>query len=101
MPSARSRHRGAAEVELAVVIQDPLNEIHVLHVDGTPAGFAELDRRKTDNIELVQFGLMPGFIGQGIGRYFLQWTIDTAWSYWPKRFWLHTPSFRHSEDNFV
>ncbi|MBM3995972.1 MAG: GNAT family N-acetyltransferase [Planctomycetes bacterium] len=84
-----------SDADLAAVIQLPLNEVHVLHVDGTPAGFAEIDRRDADDIELVQFGLMPDFIGQGLGRYFLQWTIDKAWSYRPKRFWLHTCTLDH------
>ena len=81
--------------QLAAVIGDPQVEVHVLYVDGKPAGFAELDRRKTDDIELVQFGLMPEFIGQGLGKWFLQWTIDQAWSYQPKRFWLHTCTLDH------
>jgi len=84
-----------SDIDLAVTIQNPLNEVHVLHVEGTPAGFAELDRRIEGEIELVQFGLMPEFIGQGLGRYFLQWTIDKAWSYRPRRFWLHTCTLDH------
>jgi GNAT superfamily N-acetyltransferase len=84
-----------SDPDLAAVVQHPLNEVHVLHVDGTPAGFAELDRRNGDEIELVQFGLMPPYLGQGLGRYFLQWTIDRAWSYGPKRFWLHTCTLDH------
>jgi GNAT superfamily N-acetyltransferase len=84
-----------SDADLSATIQTPLNEVHVLHVDGTPAGFAELDRRNKDDIELVQFGLMPGFLGQGLGRYFLQWTIDKAWSYRPRRFWLHTCTLDH------
>lgn len=83
------------DAELAALVQDPLNEVHVLHVDGTPAGFAELDRRKEGEIELVQFGLMPEFIGQGLGKYFLHWTITKAWSYQPKRLWLHTCNLDH------
>ncbi len=63
-----SRER-LAEVELAAVIQPPLNEVH------------ELDRRNNDEIELVQFGLMVDFMGRGLGKYFLQCTIDSAWSY--------------------
>src|SRR5205085_5112558 len=78
-----------------IIIRDPLDEVHVLHVDGTPAGFAELDRRTNDEIELVHFGLMPGFLGQGLGKFFLQWTIDKAWSYRPRRFWLHTCTLDH------
>ena len=80
---------------LAQIIGDPCDEVHVLHVDGVPAGFAELDRRIENEIELVQFGLMGPYIGQGLGKYFLQWTIDRAWSYRPKRLWLHTCSLDH------
>ena len=82
--------------ELAAVIQDPRNELHVLHVDGSPAGFAELDRRQPDEVELVQFGLMSDFIGQGLGKWFLQWTIDKVWSSDPRRFWLHTCTLDHA-----
>ena len=81
--------------ELAALLNDPRLEVHVLTAEGVPAGFAELDRRIESEIELVQFGLMPEFIGQGLGRYFLRWTIDKAWSYNPNRFWLHTCSNDH------
>ena len=83
------------DTELAILIHDPRMENHVLMVDGVPAGFAELDRRKDDEIELVQFGLIPEFIGQGLGRFFLNWTVQKAWSYQPKRFWLHTCTQDH------
>jgi GNAT superfamily N-acetyltransferase len=84
-----------SDAELAALLNDPHNEVHVLMADGVPAGFAELDRRVEGEIELVQFGLMPEFIGQGLGRYFLRWTIDKAWGYTPRRFWLHTCTKDH------
>jgi len=84
-----------SDAELAALLHDPRLEVHVLTVAGVPAGFAELDRRIEGEIELVQFGLMAEFIGQGLGRYFLQWTIDKAWSYGPRRFWLHTCNKDH------
>jgi GNAT superfamily N-acetyltransferase len=87
--------RKLSDDDLVRVIQDPRNEIHVLHVDGSPAGFAELDRHTANEFELVQFGLMGDFIGQGLGTWFLQWTVDRAWSYQPKRFWLHTCTLDH------
>lgn len=87
--------RKLSDEQLATVIQHPLNELHVLHVAGTPAGFAELDRRQPGEIELVQFGLTRAFIGQGLGKWFLQWTIDQAWSNQPRRFWLHTCTLDH------
>jgi GNAT superfamily N-acetyltransferase len=84
-----------SDAELAALLHDPRLEIHVLMADGVPAGFSELDRRIEGEIELVHFGLMPEFIGQGLGRDFLQWTIDKAWSYNPRRFWLHTDTKDH------
>ena len=84
-----------SDAELAAILGDPRDEVHVLTVEGAPAGFAELDRRIDGEIELVQFGLMPEFIGQGLGRYFLQWAIDRAWGYGPRRFWLHTCTKDH------
>jgi GNAT superfamily N-acetyltransferase len=84
-----------SDAELAALLSDPRLEIHVLMADGVTAGFAELDRRVEGEIELVQFGLLPEFIGRGLGRYFLQWTIDKAWSYRPRRFWLHTCTKDH------
>lgn len=87
--------RKLSDEALAAILDDARNEVHVLHVDGTPAGFAELDRRHLDEIELVQFGLTRPFIGQGLGKWFLQWTIDRAWSYGPRRLWLHTCTLDH------
>jgi GNAT superfamily N-acetyltransferase len=85
-----------SDSELATLLSDPRLEVHALTADGVPAGFAELDRRIEGEIELVQFGLMPEFIGQGLGRYFLHWTIAKAWSYNPRRFWLHTCTKDHA-----
>ncbi len=87
--------RKMSDEALAAILDNPRNELHVLHVDGSPAGFAELDRRHAQEIELVQFGLTHDFIGQGLGKWFLQWTIDKAWGYQPTRFWLHTCTLDH------
>jgi GNAT superfamily N-acetyltransferase len=84
-----------SDAELAAIVHDPKVEIHVLFVDGVPAGFVELDRRVEGEIEITQFGLMPEFIGQGLGKHFLQWAIDKAWSYRPRRLWLHTCTTDH------
>jgi len=90
----RSRRQLSDEV-IAAIIHDSLVEMHVLYVEGVPAGFAELDRRTEGETQLVQFGLLPDFIGHGLGKYFLQWTIDQAWSTQPKRLWLHTCTLDH------
>ena len=89
-----SRNR-LSDAELATLLHDPRLEVHILMAEGVQAGFAELDWRFDGEIELVQFGLMPEFIGQGLGRHFIQWTIDRVWSYGPRRFWLHTCTKDH------
>jgi GNAT superfamily N-acetyltransferase len=70
--AVRRLHAGGGLSASRSYAGDPRNELHVLHVDGKPAGFAELNRRQPDEIELVQFGLMPEFIGQGLGKWFMQ-----------------------------
>lgn len=87
--------KNLTDAELIAIIQDPRVEVHVLMADGVPAGFAELDRRVEGEIELTQFGLMRDFIGQGLGKYFIHWAIDRAWSFKPRRFWLHTDTKDH------
>jgi GNAT superfamily N-acetyltransferase len=87
--------RAMVDEELARIVQDERIEIYVLNVDGEPAGFAEFDRRFPPDIELVYFGLMPDFIGKGLGRYLLTWAIDTAWNHAPERLWVNTNTLDH------
>ncbi len=80
---------------LAAIVQDDAVEVYVLYVAGVPAGFAELDRRDKPKIELAYCGLMPEFIGRGLGNYLLSTTIDIAWTYEPSRLWNHTNTLDH------
>jgi len=81
--------------QLQAILCDERIEVFVLHVAGEPAGYAELDRRQADEIELAYFGLFPSFLGQGLGKYFLNWTLRTAWSSCPTRVWVHTCDLDH------
>jgi GNAT superfamily N-acetyltransferase len=80
---------------LLAIIHDPSVEVNVLFVDGQPAGLAELDRRSPPAIELGYFGLIPDFVGKGLGGFFLDWAIDHAWCSRPSRFWVHTCDLDH------
>jgi GNAT superfamily N-acetyltransferase len=84
-----------SDEQLAAIITDPRVEIHLLRVDGEVAGYAELDRRIEDEVELAYFGLFGEYIGRGLGRFFLERVIERAWSYSPRRFWLHTCTLDH------
>jgi GNAT superfamily N-acetyltransferase len=81
--------------ELAGVIHDEQVAVNVLYVDGVPAGYVEIDRRQRGEAEIAYFGLIAEFIGRGLGRYFINWTIDDAWRGEVKRVWLHTCSMDH------
>ncbi|MBP2298323.1 GNAT family N-acetyltransferase [Azospirillum picis] len=80
--------------ELERSILDPLVEVWVLHVDGTPAGFAELDRRMADT-DLSYFGLIPDFIGHKLGPWLLDSAIRKAWEGGAKRLTVNTCTFDH------
>jgi GNAT superfamily N-acetyltransferase len=84
-----------SDAELERILHDPLVEIYVLYVDGVPAGYAELDRRKPDDVELAYFGLIPQFIGRKLGPFLLNWAVDTAWFHKPKRLWVNTNNLDH------
>jgi GNAT superfamily N-acetyltransferase len=83
------------DAELAAIIHDPGVEVNVLWFDGVPAGLAELDRRDLPDVELAYFGIVPEFIGQGLGRFLLDWAIHHAWRARPRRFWVHTCDLDH------
>ncbi len=69
-------------------------EIFALQVDNEDAGYAEFAVLK-DCVEIVYFGLFASFVGKGLGKFFLQWCINKAWSYEPKWIQLNTCSLDH------
>ena len=69
----------------------PELETWVAWLRGSPAGFAELERAG-DAVELASFGLLPAFIGRGIGTRLLDFALRRAWALGPRRVWVHTCS---------
>ncbi len=67
------------EGELAAVLRDGTTEIYRLRRRGETAGFAELDRGRPKEAGIAYFGLLPGFIGRGLGGFLLNWAIHRAW----------------------
>jgi GNAT superfamily N-acetyltransferase len=60
-------------------------------VRGTPAGFFELERQG-EAVEIAMFGLLPAFLGRGLGTRLLDGAIRRAWELGPRRVWVHTCS---------
>ena len=80
---------------LASVVQHEAVELWLLHVDGQPAGYAELDGRQPHETELAYFGLLPAYIGRGLGPRLLRFAIEQAWRRAIDRLWVHTCNFDH------
>ncbi|WP_018692883.1 GNAT family N-acetyltransferase [Algicola sagamiensis] len=67
--------------------------IFVANKNGVPIGFFELN--ETEGIELKFFGLLPEYVGQGLGSWLLEEACEMAWSFNPERVWVHTCSEDH------
>src|SRR5438132_4844106 len=61
--------RVLSDDELRDIITHSNVDIYLLRVDGEAAGYAELDRRVVDEIQLQYFGLFPEYIGRGLGAF--------------------------------
>jgi GNAT superfamily N-acetyltransferase len=61
------------------------------------AGYYELRHDNETGIEIAYFGLLPEFIGRGLGGALLTSAIEEAWRMLPKRVWVHTCNHDHPQ----
>jgi GNAT superfamily N-acetyltransferase len=66
----------------------------IAEYDGAMAGYFEL-RREDGDIEIAYFGLLPEFIGRGLGGPLLSSAIEEAWRWNASRVWVHTCTLDH------
>jgi GNAT superfamily N-acetyltransferase len=78
------------EEQVRARLADPRVSIHVLYVEGSPAGYFELERHQDGSCEIAYFGLLPEFLGRRLGKHLLTVAAEAAWSEKPTRVWLHT-----------
>ena len=83
-----------ADEELFEKINADNVDIYIFYVDDEAAGYIEFIKEEK-YVEILYFGLMPQFIGKGLGKYFLQWVIAKAWSYKPEWIQLNTCTLDH------
>lgn len=67
----------------------PTTQLFVLYVNGTPAGYVELDQQPAGT-EIAYFGLIRRFFGRGYGAHLLSFGIQWAWDTGASRVWVHT-----------
>ena len=73
----------------------PALQTWIAYLTGTPAGYFELERQDGGDVELAYFGLLPRFIGRGLGGALLGAAISRAWEMDAARVWVHTCSLDH------
>lgn len=69
----------------------------MLTTHGVPAGYFELEAQPGGDVEIAYFGLLPRFVGKGLGGYLLTCTIEKAWAMNARRVWVHTCSLDHPQ----
>jgi GNAT superfamily N-acetyltransferase len=77
--------KGLNDEELSKLIHDENVDVFVLYIGGAPGGFFEVDHRKSDEVELKYFGLVPEFRGRGMGKWLLSEAIGCCWAHAPMR----------------
>ena len=75
-------------------LERPEVETWVMYVRGSPAGYFELERQG-ESAEVAYFGLLPAFIGLGLGGALLTAAIARAFDLGAARVWLHTCTLDH------
>jgi GNAT superfamily N-acetyltransferase len=79
-----------SDADLTRIIRDPKVEIYTLTRKGVDEAILELDFRQQGDCELAFFGVTPGLIGSGAGRFLMNRAIELAWAKPIKRFHVHT-----------
>jgi ribosomal protein S18 acetylase RimI-like enzyme len=85
------------DAQLQAYLDDPSVSVWLLTVGGTLAGYFELrvDNGAQESTEIAYFGLLPGFLGRGLGGHLLTEAVELAWARGARRVWLHTCSLDH------
>ncbi len=88
-PYGWTGRRGWSDERVAAHLDDDAVRLGVLLVAGCPAGFYELHREGGD-VQIRYLGLVPEFIGRGLGGFLLTETVRRAWALGARRVWLST-----------
>lgn len=83
------------EQEWRAYVEDPALRTFGAFYDGSPAGYFELKQHDDRSVEIAYFGLMPAFIGKGLGGHLLTRAIEEGWALMPARLWVHTCTLDH------
>jgi GNAT superfamily N-acetyltransferase len=95
------RSASRSEEEWADWLSHPLRQYWLIKVGTETAGIADLEPHSGGEMEIKTFGLLPEYVGRGLGGHALTLVIRQAWRAEPlgaesvRRVWLHTSSLDH------
>jgi GNAT superfamily N-acetyltransferase len=81
--------------QVAAYLADPALELWILRSAGQIAGYFELRNHPDGAVEIAYFGLLPRYVGKGLGKFLLTRAVERAWARGATRVWLHTSSLDH------
>lgn len=79
-----------ADEQIQTHLEQPENSVWLMTYDGETAGYYELRKCEDGSTELAYFGLLPTFLGRGLGKHLLTSAVEQAWKDGAQRVWLHT-----------
>jgi len=82
--------------EIRAYLADSGLELWLLKEGEETAGYFELRTHADEAVEIAYFGLLPRFVGRGLGKFLLTRAVERAWERGATRVWLHTSSLDHS-----
>lgn len=84
-----------SDAEISTHLEDPSRTLWVMYVENAPAGYAEIRRESDGSAELAYFGLVPEYVGRGLGKHLLSVVVERIWEEGAGRIWLHTCTLDH------
>ncbi|WP_328442993.1 GNAT family N-acetyltransferase [Amycolatopsis sp. NBC_00438] len=77
-------------------LAEPHRSYRLVEYRGVVAGAADFEPQAGDDVEITTFGLLPEFVGKGLGGYALTLVVAAAWTVpGARRVWLHTSTLDH------
>ncbi len=78
-------------------LADPGRQFWLIRYGEQIAGLSDFQRQEDGQVEITTFGLVPEFVGKGLGGHALTLAAERAWAYGGdvRRIWLHTSTLDH------
>ncbi|MDQ0378793.1 GNAT family N-acetyltransferase [Amycolatopsis thermophila] len=86
-----------SEAEWAEYLARPGRACVLIRYATEVAGLADFQCYALGSVEITTFGVVPEYVGKGIGGYALTLAVTEAWNLAPtvRRVWLHTSTLDH------